>query len=62
MKARHDFLKETGGRFAVRKAIERKQKKTSQKEKRQRPSFADRPKPPTVDAGNLRKCKRKRTE
>lgn len=32
-----------GGRFAVRKAIERRQKKVSQKEKRQRPSFSARP-------------------
>jgi ribosomal RNA-processing protein 36 len=42
LKARHDFLAETGGRLAVRKAIDKKQKKTNQKEKKRRPAFAGR--------------------
>jgi ribosomal RNA-processing protein 36 len=37
MKARYDALAAEGGRNAVRKAIEKKQKKISQKDKRSRP-------------------------
>lgn len=39
IRARHDALAEQGGKLAVRKAIEKKQKKISQKEKKRRPSF-----------------------
>ncbi|OCB90106.1 rRNA biogenesis protein RRP36 [Sanghuangporus baumii] len=42
LKARHDALAESGGRLAVRKAIEKRQKKINQKEKKRRPSFAGR--------------------
>jgi ribosomal RNA-processing protein 36 len=40
VKARYEALAATGGRGAVRKAIERKQKKIGQKEKRSRPYAA----------------------
>ncbi|KAL5495405.1 RRP36 [Sanghuangporus weigelae] len=42
LKARHDALAESGGRLAVRKAIEKRQKKINQKEKKRLPSFAGR--------------------
>ncbi|KAH8120175.1 rRNA biogenesis protein RRP36 [Phellopilus nigrolimitatus] len=45
LRARHDALAETGGRFAVRKAIEKRQKKISQKEKKRIPSFVSRSAP-----------------
>ncbi|KAI1797947.1 hypothetical protein LXA43DRAFT_982743 [Ganoderma leucocontextum] len=44
LRAKYDALAETGGRGAVRKAIEKKQKKVNQKEKKRRP-FA--PGPPS---------------
>ncbi|EJD04095.1 rRNA biogenesis protein RRP36 [Fomitiporia mediterranea MF3/22] len=59
LKARHDALAESGGRLAVRKAIEKRQKKISQKEKRQRPSFAGRP-PQRGNAENQRSSKRRK--
>jgi len=37
MKARYDMLAKEGGQGAVRKAIEKRQRKTGQKEKRTRP-------------------------
>jgi ribosomal RNA-processing protein 36 len=37
MKARYDAIASSGGKRAVKKAIEKKQKKQSQKEKRSRP-------------------------
>jgi len=37
MKARYEALAKEGGQRAVKKAIEKKQKKVSQKEKRSRP-------------------------
>ena len=40
LKARYDALAASGGRLAVKKAIEKKQKKQSQKEKRSRPFSA----------------------
>ncbi|OBZ79859.1 rRNA biogenesis protein RRP36 [Grifola frondosa] len=43
LRAKFDALAESGGRGAVRKAIEKKQKKVSQKEKKQRPFAAARP-------------------
>ncbi|KAI5121265.1 hypothetical protein M0805_002310 [Coniferiporia weirii] len=43
LRARHDALAESGGRFAVRKAIEKRQKKISQKEKKRIPAFSTRP-------------------
>jgi len=42
LKARHDALVESGGKGAVKKAIEKRQRKINQKEKRSRPSFASR--------------------
>ena len=36
-RARYDALAEAGGKRAVKKAIEKKQKKVSQKEKKRRP-------------------------
>jgi len=38
LRARHDALAESGGKRAVKKAIEKRQKKVSQKEKRSRPA------------------------
>ena len=64
LKARHDFLAETGGRSAVRKVIEKKQKKANQKEKRSRPSFAERSNPMAdahTSGNSLGKRKRQRT-
>ena len=40
LRAKYDALAETGGRGAVRKAIEKKQKKVNQKEKKKRPFVA----------------------
>ena len=40
LRAKYDALAEAGGRGAVRKAIEKKQKKVSQKEKKKRPFVA----------------------
>jgi len=40
MKARYEMLAKEGGQRAVKKAIEKRQKKTSQKEKRSRPYLA----------------------
>lgn len=40
VKARYDALAESGGTGAVRKAIEKKQKKIDQKEKKKRPFTA----------------------
>lgn len=37
VRARYDALAASGGRVAVKKAIEKKQKKNNQKEKRSRP-------------------------
>lgn len=63
LRARHKFLAETGGRIAVRKAIEKKQRKTSQKEKRSRPSFVERPGSSTHSHnGDARTHKRKWNE
>ena len=42
LRAKYDALSATGGKTAVRKAIEKKQKKVNQKEKKKRP-FATRP-------------------
>lgn len=42
IRARHDALSQQGGRLAVKKAIEKKQKKISQKEKKRRPTFLSR--------------------
>ncbi|KAI0651924.1 hypothetical protein C8Q79DRAFT_922543 [Trametes meyenii] len=44
LRAKYDALAEQGGRGAVRKAIEKKQKKVNQKEKKKRP-FVTRPPP-----------------
>lgn len=43
LRARYDALAASGGKRAVKKAIEKRQKKVSQKEKKSRPSFASRP-------------------
>ena len=40
LRAKYDALAESGGRGAVRKAIEKKQKKINQKEKKKRPFVA----------------------
>lgn len=45
MRARYDALALTGGKSAVKKAIEKKQKKIGQKEKKSRPFARDRPTP-----------------
>ena len=39
LRARHDALLSSGGRQAVKKAIEKRQKKVAQKEKRSRPNI-----------------------
>ena len=65
LRARHDFLEKTGGRLAVRKAIEKRQKKANQKEKRSRPSesLAKRQRPPSLARDvNTKTHKRKRHE
>lgn len=41
VRARYDALAAAGGKGAVKKAIERKQKKVGQKEKKRRPFGAD---------------------
>jgi ribosomal RNA-processing protein 36 len=43
MKARYETLAKEGGQGAVKKAIEKRQKKISQKEKRTRPYVEERP-------------------
>jgi ribosomal RNA-processing protein 36 len=43
VRARYDALAATGGKAAVKKAIEKKQKKISQKEKKSRPFAPERP-------------------
>lgn len=43
VRARYDDLAATGGKGAVKKAIEKKQKKISQKEKKSRPFTRERP-------------------
>lgn len=42
MKARYEEIASTGGKRAVKKAIEKKQKKISRKEKKSRPFTASR--------------------
>lgn len=43
LRARHDALAATGGRLAVKKAIEKRQKKINQKEKKRQPDFVSKP-------------------
>jgi ribosomal RNA-processing protein 36 len=43
VRARYDALAATGGKSAVKKAIEKKQKKITQKEKKSRPFARERP-------------------
>lgn len=43
MRARYDDLAAAGGKGAVKKAIEKKQKKISQKEKKSRPFVREQP-------------------
>ncbi|KLO17037.1 DUF947-domain-containing protein [Schizopora paradoxa] len=54
LKARHDALVETGGKAAVKKAIEKRQRKVNQKEKRSMPSFAPRT-PNTESSSSLKR-------
>ncbi|KAI0825062.1 hypothetical protein BC628DRAFT_1489006 [Trametes gibbosa] len=58
LKAKYDALAASGGRSAVRKAIEKKQKKVGQKEKKKRPFVSGPPPRIAVDAGLSRKRSR----
>ncbi|KAI0801191.1 hypothetical protein C8Q74DRAFT_1240714 [Fomes fomentarius] len=51
LRAKYDALAARGGRGAVRRAIEKKQKKVSQKEKKKRPFFDGAPRPRHASAG-----------
>ncbi|KAJ3532522.1 hypothetical protein NM688_g7407 [Phlebia brevispora] len=61
-RARYDALAESGGKRAVKKAIEKKQKKVSQKEKKRRPFAPDGAgkRQPTGQGDNSRPTKRQR--
>lgn len=60
LRAKYDALASRGGRGAVRKAIEKKQKKVSQKEKKKRPFFDGAPKPRHASASDSPAPARKR--
>ena len=53
LRAKYDALAETGGKGAVRKAIEKKQKKVNQKEKKRR-LFAPGPQSGSTDGSSTR--------
>ena len=58
MRAKFDALAESGGRSAVKKAIEKKQKKVAQKEKKKRPfapGTAGKRPPPQSESGRPNK-------
>ncbi|KAI8990504.1 hypothetical protein BD414DRAFT_438126 [Trametes punicea] len=55
LRAKYDALAATGGRGAVRKAIEKKQKKISQKEKKRKPNVGGTPPRVSGEAGQSRK-------
>ncbi|KAI9069293.1 DUF947-domain-containing protein [Trametes sanguinea] len=55
LRAKYEALASEGGRGAVRKAIEKKQKKVSQKEKKRRPQIGGPPPRMSRDAGPSRK-------